>query len=72
MFVGEDRQQMRTYGLLLSHDVIYSHCFGKFVCFHDMQDRLQVQSTPRMTFRQEREDDEDMASMHMIKLGDTV
>ena len=35
-----------------------------------MQDRLQTKSTPRTTFRQEREDDEDMTSIHMTMLGE--
>ena len=35
-----------------------------------MQDRLQTKSTQRTTFRQEREDDEDMTSIHMTMLGE--
>jgi len=69
MFVGEDRQQIWTYGHILSHDIIYSHCFGKIVCLRDVQDRLQIQSMLRTAFHQEKEDDEDMDSMHMVKLG---
>ena len=36
-----------------------------------MQDQFQAQSTPRMVFRQEGKDDEDMTSMHMTMLGES-
>ena len=51
-------------------NIIHSHYFGNLVCPHVAQDRLQATSTPRMAFHQEREDDNDMSSMHMTMLGD--
>jgi len=71
MFVGKDTLQIWICGHILPHDIVHSHYFRKIVCLHDVQDRLQVQSTSRMTFRQEGEDDEDMTTMHTTMLGES-
>ena len=46
----------------------HSHYFRNLVCLHVLQDRLQAKSTSMMAFHQEREDDEDMTSIHMTML----
>ena len=68
MSVGQDMLQTWTCGHILSHNIVHSHYFGNLVCPHVVQDRLQTKSTPRTAFRQEREDDEDMTSIHMTML----
>ena len=70
MSVGQDMLQTWTYGHILSHNIVHSHYFGNLICPHVVQDRLQTKSTPRMTFRQERKDDEDMTSIHMTMFGE--
>ena len=70
MSVGQDMLQTWTCGHILSHNIVHSHYFGNLVCPHVVQDRLQTKSTPRTAFRQEREDDEDMTSIHMTMLGE--
>ena len=70
MSVGQDMLQTWTYGHILSHNIVHSYYFGNLVCPHVVQDRLQAKSTPRTAFRQEREDDEDMTSIHMTMLGE--
>jgi hypothetical protein len=55
-------------------DDIFTNNFD-FLCFRNpvlscvVQDRFQVQSTPRTAFRQEGEDDADMATMLMSMHG---
>ena len=39
------------------------------VLLYVVQDQFQAQSTPRMAFHQEGEDDEDMTPMHMTMFG---
>ena len=70
MSVGQDMLQTWTCGHILSHNIVHSHYFGNLVCPHVVQDRLQTKSTPRTAFRQQREDDEDMTSIHMTMLGE--
>ena len=70
MFVGEDMMQTETCGPIISPNIVHSHYFGNLVCLHVVQDRLRATSTPRTTFHQEGEDDEDMTSMHMTMHGD--
>ena len=69
MSVGQDMLQTWTCGHILSHNIVYSYYFENLVCPHVVQDRLQTKSTPRTAFHQEREDDEDMTSIHMTMLG---
>ena len=68
MSVGQDMIQTWTCGHILSHNIVYSHYFENLICPHVVQDRLQIKSTPRTAFRQEREDNEDMTSIHMTML----
>ena len=70
MFVGQDGLQLRICGHNLSHNIVHSYYFGNFAFLHVVQDRLQAQSTSRMAFCQEREDDENMTCMRMAILGD--
>ena len=69
MFVGKDMLQIWTFGHILSHNIVHSYYFGNLICSHVVQDRLQTKLTPRTAFRREREDDEDMTSIHMNMLG---
>ena len=70
MSVGQDMIQTWTCGHILSHNIVHFHYFGNLDCPHVVQDRLQTKSTLRTAFRQEREDDEDMTSIHMTMLGE--
>jgi hypothetical protein len=63
--------QTKTCGHILSPNIVHSHYFGNLVCLHVVQDGLEATLTPRSTFRQEGEDDEDMASTHMTILGES-
>ena len=67
---GEDMMQIWTSGHIFSPNIVHSYYFGNLVCHHVVQDRLHTKLTPWMAFRQEREDDEDMTSMHMTMLGE--
>ena len=69
MLVGQQGLQLQICGQNLSHNIVRFHFFGNLACLHVVQDRLQVQSTPRTAFRQEGEDDEDMTPMHMTMSG---
>jgi hypothetical protein len=71
MFVGEGVLQTETCGHILSSNNVNSQYFGNLVCLHVLQNGLEATSTPRTTFHQEGEDNEDMASMHMTMLGES-
>jgi hypothetical protein len=71
MFDGKDMLQTDTCGHILSPNVVHSRYFGNLVCLHVVQEGLQATSTPRTAFCQEREEDEDMASIHMTMLGES-
>ena len=66
IFVGQDELQLWICGPNLYHNIVYSHYLGNLACLHVVQDRFRAHSTPRMAFREEGEDDEDMTSMHTI------
>jgi hypothetical protein len=57
------------------HGDIPRHNNFDFLCFRNpvlscvVQDRFQVQSTPRMAFRQKGASDEDMTPMHTTMIG---
>jgi len=68
--VGKDGLQLRICGHNLSHNIVHYYYFGNLACLHVVQDRLQAQSTSRMAFCQEREDDENMTCMRMAIVGD--
>ena len=70
IFMRDDMLQTWKHGHVPSHNIVHSHYFGNLVCPHVVQDRLQTKSTPRTAFRQEREDDEDMTSIHMTMIGE--
>ena len=70
MSIRQDMLQTWICGHILSHNIVHSYYFENLVCPHIVQDRLQAKSMPRTTFRQEREDDEDMTSIHMTMLGE--
>ena len=57
------------HGHVLSHNYFSFLCPRNPVLLYVVQDRFQAQSTPRTTFRQEGEDDEDMTPMHMTMFG---
>ena len=57
------------YGHVPSHNYFSSLCLHNPVLLYVVQDQFQAQSTPRMTFHQEGEDDEDMTPMHMTMFG---
>ena len=46
------------------------HYFGNLVSFRVVQNHFQAHSTPRMAFRQEGDDDEDMTSMDTVMVGE--
>jgi hypothetical protein len=71
MIIGKDTLQIWTCGHILSYNIVHSHYFGKLICLHDVQDRLQVQSTTRTAFHQEGKDDEEVTSMHTTMLGES-
>ena len=48
--------------------IMESLCLCNPVLLYVVQDQFQTQSTPRTTFCQEGEDDEDMTPMHMTML----
>ena len=58
------------HGHVPSHNYFRSLCLRNPVPLCVVQDQFQAQSTPRMAFRQEGEDDEDMTPMHTTMLGD--
>jgi len=70
MSIGQHMLQTWICGHILSHNIIHSHYYGNLVCPHVVQDELQTKSTSRTAFHQEREDDEDMTSIHMTMLGE--
>ena len=69
IFLDKDMLPIWTRGHILSHNIVYSHCFGKIVCLHDVKDRLKEQLTPRTAFHQKGEDDENMIPYRKNLLG---
>jgi hypothetical protein len=69
MFVGEGMLQTKTCGHILSPNIVNSQNFGNLVCLHVVQNGLQATSTPRTTFHQEGEDDEDMTMLGELHGG---
>ena len=66
IFMRDDMLQSWKHGNIPSHNYFSSLCFrNPYV----VQDQFQAQSTPRMAFHQEGEDDEDMTPMHMTMFG---
>ena len=57
------------HGHVSSHNYFSSLCLCNPVLLYVVQDQFHAQSTPRMAFPQEWEDDEDMAPMHMTMFG---
>ena len=57
------------HGHIPSHTYFNSLCLHNPVLLYVVQDQFQAQSMPRMAFRQEGEDDEDMTPMHMTMFG---
>ena len=57
------------HGHVPSHNYFSPLCFRNPILLYVVQDQFQAQSTPRMAFRQEGEDDEDMTPMHMTMFG---
>jgi hypothetical protein len=64
-FIKYDTLENWKQGYVPLHNYFSSICFRNPVLLCALKDRFQVQSTPRTAFRQEGEDDEDMAPMHM-------
>ena len=56
-------------GHISSHNYFTSLCLRNPVLLYVVQDQFHAQSTPRMAFCQEGEDDEDMTPMHMTMFG---
>ena len=57
------------HGHILSHNYFSFLCPRNPVLLYVVQDQFQAQSTSRMTFHQEEEDDKDMTPMHMTMFG---
>jgi len=65
----DDIQTNWIHGLVSTWSFSF-HYFGNPVCFRVVQNHFQAHSTPRMTFCQEGEDDEDMSSVGTTTLGE--
>ena len=59
IYIREDIQTNWIYDLVSSQNAGF-HYFGHPFCSRDVQHQFQTLSKPRMAFRQEGEDDEDM------------
>jgi hypothetical protein len=68
-FMQDDTLANWKQGFVLLHNYFSSICFDNPVLLCASQDWFQVQSTPRTAFRQEGEDDADMAAMLMSMRG---
>ena len=68
IFMRDDMLETWKHGHVPSHTYFSSLCLHNPILFYVVQDQFQAQSTPRTTFRQEGEDDEDMP-MHMTMFG---
>ena len=69
IFMRDDMLETWKHGHVPSHNYFSSLCLRNPVLFCVVQDQFQAQSTPRMAFRQEGEDDEDMTPMYMTMFG---
>ena len=69
IFMRDDMLQAWKHGHVPSHNYFSSLCFRNPVLLYVVQDQFQAQSTSRMAFRQEGEDDEDMKPMHTTSKG---
>ena len=70
IFMRDDMLETWKHGHVYSHNYFSSLCLRNPVLLCVVQDQFQAQSMSRTTFHQEREDDEDMSSMHTTMLGD--
>ena len=68
IFMRDDMLETWKHGHVPSHNYFSFLCLRNPILLYVVQDQFQAQSTPRTAFRQEREDDEDMTSIHMTML----
>ena len=69
IFMRDDMLETWTHGHIPSHIYFSSLCLRNPVLLYVVLDQFQAQSTPRMAFHQEWEDDKDMTPMHMTMFG---
>ena len=69
IFIRDDMLETWKHGHVSSHNYFIFLCLRNPVLLCVVQDQFQAQSTPRTTFRQEGEDDEDMTPMHTTMFG---
>ena len=65
IFVHDDTPKNWKYGHIPPYGYFSSYCFSNSIFLCVLQDQFCAQSTSRMAFHQEGEDDEDMTPIHM-------
>jgi hypothetical protein len=67
--IGDEILRDWKHAHVTPHNILSSHIFRNLVFLCVVQSHFRAQTTPRTSFRQEGEDDEDMTSMHTTMLS---